>query len=64
MQEKYKCSWCGCEEMGYGVQDGKARVRPAKPVTLTGEKIIHVMCKECGTIVRSYIEHPEKFSDK
>ena len=62
MQKKYKCSWCGSENMIYGVQTDGGRVKPAKPVTLSaGEKVIHVICKQCGTIARSYIEHPEKF---
>ena len=60
MQEKYKCPWCGSDKMVYGVQTDRGRVKPAKKVTLSaGENVIHVICKECGTIVRSYVEHPE-----
>ena len=25
MEEKYKCSWCGCEEVVYGVQTDKRK---------------------------------------
>ena len=61
MQEKYKCPWCGSDKMVYGVQTDRGRVNPAKKVTLSaGENVIHVICKECGTIVRSYVQHPEK----
>lgn len=58
MQEKYKCPWCGCEEVVYGVQTDRGRVKPAKPISFDrGEKLIHVM------IVRSYVENPEKYAD-
>lgn len=64
MQEKYKCPWCGCEEVVYGVQTDRGRVKPAKPISFDrGEKLIHVICKKCGTIVRSYVENPEKYAD-
>lgn len=47
MQEKYKCPWCGCEQVVYGVQAYQAKVLPVKRVTFpTGEKLIHVICKE------------------
>lgn len=61
MEKNYKCPWCGCEDMVYGVQTDKARIKPAKTITFVEEKLIHVICKQCGTIVRSYVEHPEKF---
>lgn len=61
MQEKYKCPWCGCEQVVYGVQAYQAKVLPVKRVTFpTGEKLIHVICKECGTVIRSYVENPQK----
>lgn len=64
MQEKYKCPWCGCEEMVYGMQTGRARVQPTKPAAFDmGEKLIHVICKQCGTVVRSYVENTEKYVD-
>ena len=46
MEEKYKCSWCGCEEVVYGVQTDRGKVRPAKKITLDeGQALIHVICK-------------------
>lgn len=61
MNKKYVCPWCGSEEVTYGVQNGEANVRPAKPFTSTKVKLIHVICKKCGTIIRSYVEEPNKF---
>lgn len=64
MQEKYKYPWCGCEEVVYGVQTGRAKVRPAKRVTFDiGEKLIHVIYKHCGTVLSSYVENTQKYND-
>lgn len=61
MDKKYICPWCGSEEITYGVQNGAADVRPAKPIAIARENLIHVICKKCGTVIRSYIEKPQKF---
>ena len=46
MEEQYKCPWCGCEDVVYGVQADKGKVRPAKNVTFNeGQVLIHVICK-------------------
>ena len=64
MEEKYKCSWCGCEEVVYGVQTDRGKVRQAKKITLDeGQALIHVICKSCGTVLRSYVKNPEKLAD-
>ena len=57
MEEQYKCPWCGCEDVVYGVQADKGKVRPAKTVTFNeGQALIHVICKSCGTVLRSYVK--------
>lgn len=62
--EKYKCSWCGGEEVVYGVQADRGKVRPAQRTTFDeGQVLIHVVCKSCGTVLRSYVKNPEKFTD-
>lgn len=44
------------------MQAHEARVKPAKPVTFAiGENLIHIICKQCGTVVRSYVQNPEKY---
>ena len=61
MEEQYKCPWCGCEDVVYGAQADKGKVRPAKNVTFNeGQILIHVICKSCGTVLRSYVKKPEK----
>lgn len=42
-----------------GGQSTYAKVQPNKALTLKGENLIHVICKNCGTVVRSYIENPQ-----
>ena len=49
MEEKYKCSWCGCEEVVYGVQTDRGKVRPAKKITLDeGQALEKYKCSWCG----------------
>ena len=31
MEEKYKCSWCGCEEVVYGVDVYKRQIHAKTP---------------------------------
>ena len=38
-----------------------AKVQPNKTLTLKGENLVHVICKNCGTVVRSYVENPQVF---
>ena len=64
MEEQYKCPWCGCKDVVYGVQADRGKVRPANKITLNeGQVLIHVICKSCGTVLRSYVQNPEKLVD-
>lgn len=63
MVEYYTCPWCGCKEVVYGKQDNQASIKPIKfkmPMYPKMQTITHIICKQCGTIIRSYIEEPEK----
>ena len=63
VEEKYKCPWCGCEEVVHGVQADRGKVRPASRTTFDeGQVLIYVICKSCGTVIRSYVKNPEKFN--
>lgn len=64
MEITYKCPYCGAEEVVYGVQSDRGKVRPAKRVTIDeGQGLIHVICKHCGTVIRSYVQYPDKLSE-
>ena len=55
----YVCPWCGGKDVVEGIQSTYAKVQPNKALTLKGENLIHVICKNCGTAVRSYVENPQ-----
>ncbi len=57
-QKQYVCPWCGGKDVVEGIQSTYAKVQPNKALTLKGENLIHVICKNCGTAVRSYVENP------
>ena len=54
------CPHCGGTEMVKGTQRQHAKVfsytvRPLEH----GQELIHIICKNCGTVVRSYVDYPE-----
>ena len=53
-QKQYVCPWCGGKDVVEGIQSTYAKVQPNK-----GENLVHVICKNCGTVVRSYVENPQ-----
>ena len=48
-QKQYVCPWCGGKDVVEGIQSTYAKVQPNKALTLKGENLIHVICKNCGT---------------
>ena len=61
-QKQYVCPWCGGKDVVEGIQSTYAKVQPNKALTLKGENLIHAICKNCGTVVRSYVENPQVFA--
>lgn len=51
----------GGKDVVEGIQSTYAKVQPNKTLTLKGENLVHVICKNCGTVVRSYVENPQVF---
>lgn len=60
-QEGLQCPKCGCSELGKGKQSGYAAVVPLDGFFRMGASIIHVICTECGYIVESYVDKPQRF---
>lgn len=59
------CPHCGARENVVGVQEGYSSVRPAyKLLSLKEQALYHVICAKCGTVIRSYVENPEKLKSK
>lgn len=65
MKINEKCPFCGCEEFVEGKQEGYASVAPAdKVLTFKSQVLYHVICLNCGAVVKSYVKNPRKIVTK
>lgn len=56
-----KCSHCGNIETVTAIQQGYAEVTPiGKVFTRKAQNLYHVICLNCGTVIRSFVEDPQK----
>ena len=55
-----KCPKCGSQELGKGKQSGYALMSPVSKVSF-GSGIEYLLCTDCGYIIESYVNSPEKF---
>lgn len=64
MTSQLTCAYCGGTDFIACKQtQGYASVIPAhQKTTFNGQILYHDICKNCGTVARSYIEHPEKLN--
>lgn len=53
------CPYCNGTEFVEGYQGGYATVTSRESVWLTSS-LYHVICRRCGSVVRSYVKDPEK----
>jgi len=59
--KKEICPHCGGTETVIGKQDGEGRIFAKAAITIMfGTKVFHIVCRNCGTIIRSYVEDPSK----
>jgi hypothetical protein len=58
---KELCPLCNNHELGWGRQSGEGKVYPTDAIFSNGSAIYHLICKECGHILRSKVEKPHKF---
>lgn len=61
MQDKYvqKCPYCGGIEVIESLQTGYARITATNNIW-GGVELYHSVCRNCGSVVRSYVKNPEK----
>lgn len=65
MDNVKKCPNCGNSDFIEGVQGGYAAVSPAsKTLTLKSQALYHVICVNCGTVVKTYVKNPKKLITK
>lgn len=57
------CPQCGGTDLIKGKQTAHGSVVPYNSITfLKSRSLIHLICRRCGTVVRSYIEDPRDFN--
>ena len=54
-----QCPFCGGTEFVEGYQSGYGAITGAESVW-AGAVLHHVICRQCGSVVHSYVENPEK----
>lgn len=57
-----KCPYCGNTSIGIGYQLGQGSLSASK-MGLTGCKVIHMICRSCGSILYSRVEKPQIFKE-
>ena len=58
-----KCPYCRGTDMIEGVQGGYGAVSEVNH-GFRGEALHHIICRNCGTVIRSYVKDPEKMFPK
>lgn len=53
------CPFCGGMEFVEGYQSGYAAMT-GKDSILSGATLRHVICRNCGSVVHSYVDDPEQ----
>lgn len=65
MKMNEKCPFCGSSEFVEGKQEGYASVGPSnKTLTFKSQVLYHVICLNCGAVVKSYVKNPKKIVTK
>ena len=54
-----QCPYCGGTEFVEGYQSGYGAVT-GKESVWTWQNLYHIFCRNCGSVVHSYVENPEK----
>lgn len=61
MKTQEKCPYCGKQEFVEGKQEGYGSVAPAnKVLSFKSQVLYHVICLNCGAVVKSYVKEPKK----
>ncbi len=60
MENKDKCPYCGKSNTVVARQNGYARISADKACTFKTQTLYHIICRECGTVIRSFVKKPGK----
>ena len=58
-----QCRFCGGTEFITAYQSGYARVQSAESFMKTAN-LYHTICRDCGSVLRSFVKEPEKLLKK
>ena len=58
-EKPLRCPACGCTDMIEAYQSGYGVVT-AVDNKWGGRALYHTVCRQCGTVVRSFVKEPEK----
>lgn len=58
--QKERCPYCGSYRNVIGYQDGYGSVSANKTITFKSQRLYHIFCLDCGTLIRSFVVNPEK----
>ena len=54
-----KCPYCGCTEIITAFQSAYGAIT-GEHHKLGGTALYHSVCRDCGSVLRSYVKEPEK----
>ena len=63
-QKQDICPYCGGGETLIAQQAGHGAIYPRKRIFSLGKPLLHIICKHCGTVIRSYIEDPQDWAKR
>lgn len=55
------CPFCGGSEFVKGIQGNQGRIYSVHSLKRS-QYLVHIICLECGSVVRSYVNEPEKLA--
>lgn len=56
------CKYCNSSNIGEGRQAGQGAIIPVGKYTLFSTvTLYHIICTDCGSILHSYVEQPQRF---
>ncbi len=58
--EFVRCPNCGSIKNVIGFQDGYGSVQANNALTFKSQRLYHIFCLDCGTLIRSFVKNPEK----
>ena len=59
-----RCPYCGNTEFIQAMQSFQGGIMGVENIWGMGQELHHVICRRCGSVVRSYVRNPEALLKK